>query len=60
MVSHCLSGEIRDGKHILPVRVYYENTDFLVAYTYKLPAVHGTRAFGVPTLTRSQSGGLFD
>ncbi len=23
-----LSGEIRDGRHILPVRVYYEDTDF--------------------------------
>jgi acyl-CoA thioester hydrolase len=23
-----LAGEIRDGQHILPVRVYYEDTDF--------------------------------
>ena len=23
-----LSGEIRDGRHLLPVRVYYEDTDF--------------------------------
>ena len=23
-----LAGEIRDGRHILPVRVYYEDTDF--------------------------------
>ena len=23
-----LSGEIRDGAHLLPVRVYYEDTDF--------------------------------
>jgi acyl-CoA thioester hydrolase len=23
-----LSGEIRDGRHVLPVRVYYEDTDF--------------------------------
>ena len=23
-----LDGEIRDGRHFLPVRVYYEDTDF--------------------------------
>ena len=23
-----LDGEIRDGRHVLPVRVYYEDTDF--------------------------------
>jgi acyl-CoA thioester hydrolase len=23
-----LSGEIRDGRHVMPVRVYYEDTDF--------------------------------
>jgi acyl-CoA thioester hydrolase len=23
-----LSGELRDGRHVLPVRVYYEDTDF--------------------------------
>src|SRR5437764_7144340 len=23
-----LDGEIRDGQHVLPVRVYYEDTDF--------------------------------
>jgi acyl-CoA thioester hydrolase len=28
MSKHSLSGEIRDGRHILPVRVYYEDTDF--------------------------------
>ena len=26
--SHPLDGEIRDGRHHLPVRVYYEDTDF--------------------------------
>jgi acyl-CoA thioester hydrolase len=26
--SHSLDGEIRDGKHRQPVRVYYEDTDF--------------------------------
>ena len=26
--SPSLSGEIRDGRHVLPVRVYYEDTDF--------------------------------
>lgn len=28
MTSASLDGEIRDGCHILPVRVYYEDTDF--------------------------------
>jgi acyl-CoA thioester hydrolase len=28
MNEHALAGEIRDGRHILPVRVYYEDTDF--------------------------------
>jgi acyl-CoA thioester hydrolase len=28
MTQHSLAGEIRDGRHILPVRVYYEDTDF--------------------------------
>lgn len=28
MNSVSLDGEIRDGRHILPVRVYYEDTDF--------------------------------
>src|SRR4051794_19559825 len=26
--SHPLDGEIRDGRHVMPVRVYYEDTDF--------------------------------
>ncbi|MEA2936897.1 MAG: acyl-CoA thioester hydrolase, partial [Alphaproteobacteria bacterium] len=26
--AHSLAGEICDGRHILPVRVYYEDTDF--------------------------------
>ena len=26
--QHPLAGEIRDGRHVLPVRVYYEDTDF--------------------------------
>ena len=26
--QHPIAGEIRDGRHILPVRVYYEDTDF--------------------------------
>src|SRR6187401_3714862 len=28
MSEHPIAGEIRDGRHILPVRVYYEDTDF--------------------------------
>ena len=28
MAQHSIAGEIRDGRHILPVRVYYEDTDF--------------------------------
>lgn len=28
MNDHALAGEIRGGRHILPVRVYYEDTDF--------------------------------
>lgn len=28
MTEVSLDGEIRDGRHILPVRVYYEDTDF--------------------------------
>ena len=28
MTEHSLAGEIRNGRHILPVRVYYEDTDF--------------------------------
>lgn len=28
MISVSLDGEIRDGRHIQPVRVYYEDTDF--------------------------------
>ena len=28
MTQHPLGGEIRDGRHILPVRIYYEDTDF--------------------------------
>jgi acyl-CoA thioester hydrolase len=27
-MSDALDGEIRDGRHIMPVRVYYEDTDF--------------------------------
>ena len=27
-VTTLLSGEMRDGRHVLPVRVYYEDTDF--------------------------------
>jgi acyl-CoA thioester hydrolase len=26
--EHSIAGEIRNGRHILPVRVYYEDTDF--------------------------------
>jgi acyl-CoA thioester hydrolase len=26
--SSALDGEIRDGRHVMPVRVYYEDTDF--------------------------------
>jgi acyl-CoA thioester hydrolase len=28
MTSVSLDGEIRDGRHVLTVRVYYEDTDF--------------------------------
>jgi acyl-CoA thioester hydrolase len=28
MSDHSIAGEIRGGRHILPVRVYYEDTDF--------------------------------
>jgi acyl-CoA thioester hydrolase len=28
MKQHSLAGEIRNGRHLLPVRVYYEDTDF--------------------------------
>jgi acyl-CoA thioester hydrolase len=28
MTEHSLAGEIRGGRHILPVRIYYEDTDF--------------------------------
>src|SRR3954469_14690510 len=28
MGEHHLDGEIRDGRHTMPVRVYYEDTDF--------------------------------
>jgi acyl-CoA thioester hydrolase len=28
MNEHSIAGQIRDGRHILPVRVYYEDTDF--------------------------------
>jgi acyl-CoA thioester hydrolase len=28
MTSPPLDGEIRDGRHVMPVRVYYEDTDF--------------------------------
>ena len=28
MNSASMAGEIRDGRHVLPVRVYYEDTDF--------------------------------
>jgi acyl-CoA thioester hydrolase len=28
MSSSALDGEIRDGRHVMPVRVYYEDTDF--------------------------------
>jgi acyl-CoA thioester hydrolase len=27
-MNTALAGEIRDGRHVLPVRVYYEDTDF--------------------------------
>lgn len=27
MIDHRLDGEIRDGRHLMPVRVYYEDTD---------------------------------
>ncbi|MEX0751732.1 MAG: tol-pal system-associated acyl-CoA thioesterase [Xanthobacteraceae bacterium] len=28
MNEHSLAGEIRGGRHVLPVRIYYEDTDF--------------------------------
>jgi acyl-CoA thioester hydrolase len=28
VTPHSLDGEIRDGRHVMPVRVYYEDTDF--------------------------------
>ena len=28
MSTSALDGEIRDGRHVMPVRVYYEDTDF--------------------------------
>ena len=28
MAMSALDGEIRDGRHVMPVRVYYEDTDF--------------------------------
>jgi acyl-CoA thioester hydrolase len=28
MIGQNLDGEIRDGRHVMPVRVYYEDTDF--------------------------------
>src|SRR5437870_6145692 len=28
MSNAALDGEIRDGRHVMPVRVYYEDTDF--------------------------------
>jgi acyl-CoA thioester hydrolase len=28
MTGHFLDGEIRDGRHVMAVRVYYEDTDF--------------------------------
>jgi acyl-CoA thioester hydrolase len=28
MTPSALDGEIRDGRHVMPVRVYYEDTDF--------------------------------
>ena len=28
MSNSALDGEIRDGRHVMPVRVYYEDTDF--------------------------------
>ena len=28
MIASSLDGEIRDGRHVMPVRVYYEDTDF--------------------------------
>ena len=28
MTTAHLDGEIRDGRHVMPVRVYYEDTDF--------------------------------
>jgi len=27
-ITDCLDGEIRDGRHVMAVRVYYEDTDF--------------------------------
>src|SRR5882724_11258721 len=28
MTDHNLDGVLRDGRHVMPVRVYYEDTDF--------------------------------
>jgi len=28
MTDHSLDGVLRDGRHVMPVRVYYEDTDF--------------------------------
>ena len=38
-MTSSLDGEIRDGRHHMQVRVYYEDTDFFVAsyYEYREP-----------------------
>jgi acyl-CoA thioester hydrolase len=37
-----LDGEIRDGRHVMAVRVYYEDTDFTgIVLSCQLPALHG-------------------
>lgn len=35
MTAH-LDGEIRDGRHHMQVRVYYEDTDFIGTVYYKV------------------------
>ena len=36
MSNSALDGEIRDGRHVMSVRVYYEDTDFSGVVYYRL------------------------